>query len=212
MRSLVRIQSELADNARPTGPVPQRVKPGAETSRDGRRQTFPESVTIDTASALTGFLYGGFTSPSISPPTAGLSAHRDPESPKTSKCGARDGKCVIFPNEVNLTSDKYGASETRKAKIEKSVFSKRPQFGIERKSVPVDPKDPAILSRARPPVTLFLYVSDPRRPASPPSPSGDQCAAGPGLIRFCKSNERMPAAVPAGFFISPVRLLAGLRS
>jgi hypothetical protein len=60
----------------------------------------------------------------------------------------------------------------------------------------------ANLNRAPALATLSLYVSHLRRPASPPSSSGDQCAAGPGLNRFSKSNERTPAAAPAGFFIA----------
>jgi hypothetical protein len=62
------------------------------------------------------------------------------------------------------------------------------------------PLSDAALNHHHPLATLSLYVSDSRRPPSS-SPSGDQCAARPGLIGFYKSNERMPAAVPAGFFI-----------
>jgi len=58
-------------------------------------------------------------------------------------------------------------------------------------------------NRAHPLATLSFYVSHLRRPASSAPSSGDQCAAGPDLNRFCKSNERTPAAVPAGFFIAP---------
>jgi phosphoribosyl-AMP cyclohydrolase len=72
------------------------------------------------------------------------------------------------------------------------------------------------LNRAPALATLSFYVSHLRRPAPSSPSSGDQCAAGPGLDRFCKSNERTPAAVPAGFFIAPVRFLhqktPGLRS
>lgn len=56
------------------------------------------------------------------------------------------------------------------------------------------------LNQAPAPATLSLYVSHPRRPASPPSSSGDHHAASPGLIRFSKSNERTPAAVTGGLF------------
>jgi hypothetical protein len=106
-------------------------------------------------------------------------------------------------SEPNLGQIRSPRAPERKNK--KRVFSPRTQFGIERKPVPIDARHTsirhaAILSRAWSPATLLLYVSDPRRPASPSSPSGDQSTAGPGLIRFCKSNERMPAAVPAGFF------------
>lgn len=66
-----------------------------------------------------------------------------------------------------------------------------------------EPTSARNLSHRPPPATLSLYVSPLRRPASSPSSSGDQCAAGPGLIRFCKLNERMPAALPAGFFLAP---------
>ena len=58
------------------------------------------------------------------------------------------------------------------------------------------------LNHNNPLATLILYVSRLRQsPSSPPS-SGDLHAAGPGLIRSSKSNERTPAAVPAGFFIA----------
>jgi hypothetical protein len=58
------------------------------------------------------------------------------------------------------------------------------------------------LNPKHPLATLFLYVSRLRRPPSSSPPSGDHHAAGPGLKRISKSNERTPAAVPAGFFIA----------
>jgi hypothetical protein len=61
---------------------------------------------------------------------------------------------------------------------------------------------PPNLNQTRALATLSLYVSPLRRPAASPSSSGDHYAAGPGLKRFSKSNERTPAAVPAGFFIA----------
>ena len=92
------------------------------------------------------------------------------------------GSAGYFRKKMNLTSEKYRVPPR-----------------------PTPPNRLPTLSRNNPLGTLFFYVSDLRRPASSSPSSGDQCAAGPGLNRFCKSNERMPAAVPAGFFIAPDR-------
>jgi hypothetical protein len=125
------------------------------------------------------------------------SAPKSPFRPHSKSHDEKNEK-VKARNEVNLTSDNYGALSvlirvhpSRLWLFQKKTFSpNEPNSGFE------------ILSRARPLDTLLAYVSDPRRPASPPSPSGDQHAAAPGLTRFCKSNERTPAAIPAGFFIA----------
>jgi hypothetical protein len=118
-------------------------------------------------------------------------------SPKTQKI-----EKVKTRNEVNLTSDNYRARDPRKRK--KVFFPNEPNLSFGKYAV----RDRAILSLSFD--TLLAYVSDPRRPASSSPPSGFQNGvAGPGLIRFCKSNERMPAAVPAGFLLRPVRLRAG---
>jgi hypothetical protein len=142
----------------------------------------------------------------ISAPKTTFRPHSEPKNEKTEKIKTR--------NEVNLISEKYGARAPVNEKPKKVFFPREPNLtpaksGIYRR---------AILSRARPltgPLyrglsfaTLLAYVSDPRRPVPSSPSSGDQCVAGLGLIRFCKSNERLPAAVPAGFFIA----LSGLRS
>jgi hypothetical protein len=139
-------------------------------------------------------------SPFISAPKAPVQLRRTLQNAKKEKVKTR--------NKVNLTSEKCGATAPGSEKNRKVFFPREPNLtpaksGIHRR---------AILSRARPltgPLygdisfdTLLAYVSEPRRPAPPSPPSGDQCAAGPGLIRFCKSNERLPAALPAGFFIA----------
>jgi hypothetical protein len=111
---------------------------------------------------------------------------------------------IKFPNKVNPTSENYGARAPSSEKTKKVFFPYDPNLPPAKSGFP----RPSFLSRARPVATLFVYVSEPDRPAPPSPPSGNVCVAGPGLIRFCKSNERMPAAVPAGFFIAP----SGLRS
>jgi hypothetical protein len=148
--------------------------------------------------------------PLISAPKTAFRPHREPQNAKTEKVKTR--------NEVNLTSEKYGVRDPSNEKTKKVFFPGEPNLTPAKSGS----HRPAILSRARPltgPLygglcfdTLFVYVSKPRRPAPPSPPSGNMCVAGPGLIRFCKSNERMPAAVPAGFFIAPCPVTRGLRS
>jgi len=192
MRSLLPIQSRPAKNAKANGPVPQRTTQShVDSSQDGLRcGARPEPSTI--AAEFPGSL--------IFPPAAHSSVHREPQNRKT--------KIKKSQNKVNPTSDHYGARHSEKRK--KVIFPHDPNL----KSGEYRRPHPAILSCARSLDTLLFYVSDPRRPASPSSPSGDHdgrtgasplcgfqiCVAGPGLIRFCKSNERMPAAIPAGFF------------
>jgi hypothetical protein len=151
-------------------------------------------------------VFAQLDAPFISAPKITFRPHSEPKNAKTEKVKTR--------NEVNLTSEKYGVCDPSNEKTKKVFFPGEPNLTPAKSGS----HRPAFLSRARPltgPLygdlsfaTLLAYVSDPRRPASPSPPSGNVCVAGPGLIRFCKSNERMPAAVPAGFFIA----LSGLRS
>src|ERR1700733_3056127 len=86
---------------------------------------------------------------------------------------------VRFPNEPNLTSDNYGAWQPRN-EIRKKMFSpNEPNSTPHRHGARGRPICQRILSRANPLDTLMAYVSNPRRPASPSSPSGDQSAAAP---------------------------------
>jgi hypothetical protein len=187
MKFTPRIECRLANNAKSGDHAPR----GANHRRTQSLQNAPrvklshQRVTVD-----------------AHPDSLLNSAPKSPFRPHSKPQNAKDEK-VKTRNEVNLTSDNYGALSvlipshpSRLWLLQKKMFS---------------PSEPN-LSRARPLDTLLLYVSDTRRPASPSSPSGDQSAAAPGLTRFCKSNERTPAAKPAGFFIPPRPVTRGLRS
>jgi hypothetical protein len=196
MKSQPRIQLRQARNSKPVGRAPHQPDRGrAESSPVGlQRETAPRFVTVF-AQAAALFL------PASNP----LHPCRELKNEKIKKNSR---------NEVNPTSGNYGARQPQN-EIQKKTFSpNEPDLTQHRHGAP----GPAILGnaliwiRARPLDTLVVYVSNPRRPASSPSPSGDQSAAGPGLTRFCKSNERTPAAIPAGFFIPPCPVKCGLRS
>ncbi len=109
----------------------------------------------------------------------------DGYSPLHSKSGR--AKKYVFSKQTNLISDNYGGPARRQA----GLRMQRRARG-KRRLVPVSERGP--LS-----ATMLFYVSDPRPPVASSSPC-DHCAARPGLNRFCKSNERMPAAVTGGLF------------
>jgi hypothetical protein len=187
MKSTPGIESRLANNA----------KPGDHASQaDNHRRT--QSLQNDPQAKLSHqrvTVIAHPDSPLNSAPKSLFRPHSEPQNAKDEKVKTR--------NELNPTSDNYGALSvlipfhpSRLSLFQKKMFS---------------PNEPN-LSRARTLDTLLAYVSDPRRPASPSSPSGDQSAAAPGLTRFSKSNERTPAARPAGFFIPPCPVTRGLRS
>jgi len=184
MRSLLPTRSRPANNAEPRGPAPRRVEHSqAESSQDGLRRGNFHGVDRSLCGVCRPL---HLTANSLFP--------RSPRPPKRKNRKSENAE----RSEPNLGQIRSPRAPERKNK--KCVFSTRTQFGIKRKPVPVDPEDPEILSRAWSPATLLLYVSDPCRPASPSSPSGDHdgrtgasplcgfqiCVAGPGLIRFCK--------------------------
>jgi hypothetical protein len=210
MSSLLPIRSHLAKNANPRGPAPEEKHTHTGSSPDDLWSgSFTQPITI----------FAESTGPFISPPKARFGTRRILQNAKTEKVKTRNEARWAAPTRSNekcrtneiVTNEPSKSLKTQRPVEPRGLFSEEVNLTSDKYG------GPEILSRAGSPATLLLYVSDTRRPASPSPPSGDHigrtggasplcgfqnCVAGPGLIRFCKSNERMPAAVPAGFFIA----------
>jgi hypothetical protein len=187
MRSSQKIRRFPANGGQPRKPDPLEANARqVQLPRHGlQRRNVSQPITV----------FAQPDAPSICTPKAPFRPRRTSQNAKIERVKTR--------NEVNLTSENYGARAPENEEIERAKFPNELNLTSDKYGV----FNRAFLSRARHLATLFVYVSEPHSPAPPP-PSGDVCVAGPGLIRSCKSNERMPAAVPAGFFIA----LSGLRS